>query len=193
MTRESEIASGTLILNPVMKIILSLICLFWLAQTKICAQHCPFDGYSAIVIRTGDQKTAASSPYFFLVEKEEKRRDTCRFTSRVDSTRFKTEKEIRAEMAGDPHSTRSRYLPEQLKKDHNFLKGNQTVFLTMSQKDCMVARGNEYDYFPRKFVIHYTDKGREIEIPVPAENIYSLCGTGGSWNRIKPIIIRLDK
>lgn len=155
------------------------------------AQHCPFDGYYTIAIRIGKAGKGKPEPAFYLLEKEVVRKDSCSFTNRVDSTRFLSEEEVRAEMAEDPRSTRSRYLPEHLKKDHNFLKGNRVVFLGMSAKDCMVERGNEYDYLPRKLVVRYTYNGRETEIVVQPESIYSLCGAGGSWKRIKPLEVQL--
>jgi hypothetical protein len=159
--------------------------------TDLLAQHCPFDGYYTIAIRISKAGKGKPDPAFYLLEKEVVRKDSCRFTNRVDSTRFLTEKEVRAEMAEDPRSTRSRYLPEHLKKDHNFLKGNRVVFLGMSAKDCMVEKGNEYDYLPRKFVVRYTYNGRETEIVLPPESIYSLCGARGSWKRIKPLEVQL--
>jgi len=82
-------------------------------------------------------------------------------------------------------------LPEQLIKDFNFLKGNQTVFLNMASKDCMVERGNEYNMIPRNFVIRYTYKGQYLELPVAAESIFSMCGAKGSWSRMKPVVVNL--
>lgn len=155
------------------------------------AQHCPFDGYYTIAIRISKAGKGASATAFYLLEKEVDRKDSCSFTKRVDSTRFLSEDEVRAEMDEDPRSTRSRYLPERLKKDHNFLKGNRVVFLGMSAKDCMVERGNEYDYLPRQLVVRYTFNGRDMEVAIPQESIYSLCGAQGSWKRIKPLEIVL--
>jgi len=162
-----------------------------LMNVDLHAQHCPFDGSYAIAIRIKQTGKGGRLPDFFLAEKEVSRKDTCRFNDRVDSTRFLSEKEVKAEMAEDPRSTRSRYLPERLKKDFNFLKGNRVVFLSMSQKDCMVERGNEYDLLPRHLVVRYSYDGRETEIVAPPESIYSLCGAGGSWKRIKPMEIQL--
>lgn len=159
--------------------------------TDLLAQHCPFDGYYTLAIRLNKAGKRGPIPDFYLLEKEVARKDSCSFTDRVDSIRFLSEREIKAEMAEDPRSTRSRYLPERLKKDHNFLKGNRVIFLGMSAKDCMVEKGNEYDYLPRQFVVRYTNNGRETEIVVPQESIYSLCGAGGSWKRIKPMEIQL--
>jgi hypothetical protein len=159
----------------------------------LLAQHCPFDGSYAIAIRIKQTGKGGRLPDLYLLEKEVTRKDTCRFTDHVDSTRFLSEKEVRAEMAEDPRSTRSRYLPERLKKDFNFLKGNRVVFLGMSAKDCMVEKGNEYDYLPRQFVVQYSYNGREAAVEVPSGSIFSLCGVSGSWKRIKPIEIVLGK
>jgi hypothetical protein len=169
--------------------ILAIVPFVFLADLK--AQHCPFDGYYTLAIRISKAGKSGPIPDFYLLEKELARKDSCSFTDRVDSIRFLSERELKAEMAEDPRSTRSRYLPERLKKDHNFLKGNRVIFLGMSAKDCMVEKGNEYDYLPRQFVVRYTNNGREKEIFVPQESIYSLCGAGGSWKRIKPMEIQL--
>jgi hypothetical protein len=180
----------TLFLWVPMKFISPLLFFFLIATTESMAQHCPFDGLYAIVIRTHHSNQKIMAPMFYLAEKEVSDNDSCSFTNRIDSLGFRTEKMIRADWAEEPHSTRSRYLPEQLRKDFNFLKGNRVVFLSMSQKDCMVPRGNEYDMVPRNFVIRYTYKGGNMEIPITEESIYHLCGTGGSWKRIKPINIQ---
>jgi hypothetical protein len=181
----------SLILDTVIKKLGSLIFMIWLALPELSAQHCPFDGLYTIAIRISKADKAMSATEFYLLEKETTRKDSCRFTNYVDSTRFLTEKEVKAEMEEDPHSTRSRYLPERLKGDQNFLKGNQVVFLNMSAKDCMVEKGNEYEMLPRQLVIRYTCNGRQIELDVPKESIYSLCGAYGSWKRIKPLELPL--
>jgi hypothetical protein len=165
--------------------------LLLLVSIAVAAQHCPFDGTYAIAIHIDKPLKGKETPEFYLLEIEGDRKDSCRFTSHFDSTRFNTEKEIRAKMAADLTSTKSRYLPHQLKKDHNFLKGNQVVFLNMSEKDCMVPRGNEYQMIPRQFVIQYTINSKTVEKRVPVEAIYKLCGTGGSWKRIIPLELTL--
>lgn len=162
-----------------------------MATTHLTAQHCPFDGYYAAVIHINDKQPPAKVPGFYLLEKEDERKDSCRFTARVDSIRFLTEAEIKALLAADPQSTRSRYLPEWLEKYHNFLQGNRVVLLTLSQRDCMVAEGNNYHYLHRQFVIRYSVNGRQTELKVPPESVYYLCGTAGSWKRIKPLEIDL--
>ncbi len=166
-----------------------LITVFGLISLAVQAQHCPYDGFYTIAIRVGKAFKKGPLPSFYLIEKPSGRKDSCRFNPEMDTMRFLSETEFRNELAADPNSTLSRYLPDQLKKDYNFLKGNQVVLLTMSQKDCMVPRGNEYDLLPRNFVVVYTFKGRETEVPVTAESIFSLCGTRGPWKRIKPIEI----
>lgn len=191
MGRHYEIERRTLILIPVMKKLWLSICLLGLVMPELSAQHCPFDGLYTIAISISKANKTMSATTFYLLEKETTRKDSCRLTNYVDSTRFLTEKEVRAAMEADPHSTRSRYMPERLRGDQNFLKGNQVVFLNMSAKDCMVEKGNEYDMLPRQLVIRYTCNGREIELDVPKESIYSLCGAYGSWKRIKSLELPL--
>lgn len=190
MGKRPEIDHRTLILISVMKKLWLSICLLGLVMPELSAQHCPFDGLYTIAISIKADK-AMSATAFYLLEKKTARKDSCSFTNYVDSTRFLTEKEVRAEMEADLHSTRSRYMPERLKGDQNFLKGNQVVFLNMSAKDCMVERGNEYDMLPRQLVVRYTINGHEMEVAVPKESIYSLCGAYGSWKRIKPLELPL--
>jgi hypothetical protein len=156
------------------------------------AQHCPFDGSYTIAIHIKSQGILESLPTFYLVEQEESLQDSCRFNSRIDSIRFLTEDEVRRRLEADPQSTRSRYLPEWLSRDFNFLKGNQVVLLSMSQKDCMVPMGNNYQFIPRVFVVRFTVNGLAKELPVPQESVYSLCGSAGSWKRIRPIEIKLE-
>ncbi|MCU0404596.1 MAG: hypothetical protein MUE99_08605 [Chitinophagaceae bacterium] len=158
---------------------------------ELQAQHCPFDGLYTIALRVKTAGKKSPAPVFYLLEKETDRKDTCRFTNRVDSIPFNTEKEVRAALKADPTSTRSRYLPRSLKTDFNFLKGNQVVFLNMSAKDCMVVRGNDYDYIPREFIIRYNYGGKEWEVAVAAESVFGMCSTKGSWKRIKPVDIVL--
>jgi hypothetical protein len=176
-----------------MKCLGKVFLVFWviLFITDLQAQHCPYDGLYTIAINTGKAFKKGQPTAFYLVEKPSGRKDSCRFNPMVDTVRFFSEAELRNKLAADPNSTLSRYLPDQLEKDYNFLKGNRIVLLSMSQKDCMVPRGNEYDLLPRNFVVVYTFNGSATEVPVPAERIYSLCGTGGSWKRIKPIEIQL--
>jgi hypothetical protein len=157
------------------------------------AQHCPFDGLYTIAIQIKPAVKKSKQPVFYLAEKEGNRKDTCSFTNSVDSMRFNNEKQVHAALKADPRSTRSRYLPQRLKSDFNFLKGNQVVFLSMSAKDCMVARGNEYEYVPRNFVIRYSYGGKEWEVAVPVESIFSMCGAKGSWRRIEAMVIELEK
>jgi hypothetical protein len=149
-----------------MKCLGKVFLVFWviLFITDLQAQHCPYDGLYTIAINTGKAFKKGQPTAFYLVEKPSGRKDSCRFNPMVDTVRFFSEAELRNKLAADPNST---------------------------QKDCMVPRGNEYDLLPRNFVVVYTFNGSATEVPVPAERIYSLCGTGGSWKRIKPIEIQL--
>ena len=66
--------------------------------------------------------------------------------------------------------------------------GNYVVVLNMSQHSCMIKIKNDFRFLPRNFTIALNGKTTEVT----EQSIYSLCTNGGSWQRIKPLVVIKD-
>lgn len=172
-----------------MKILLLFGLLFstrFLAQ----AQHCPFDGATAIVIKVVNKKgkpvTSLKSP-IQLVEVDNPEADSCSFSGGLLKKDFLPAKT--GIMERYPGSWKS--WSQRFKDCSLFSTGCYALVLSMDQSDCMIKEGNDYRYLDRKYVIRYTSSnGKDIiEIPVMNDKRYSLCTGQGSWCRIEPIKI----
>ena len=162
-------------------IIILLVALFF--STKSQAQHCPFDGTSIIMLKIKEGKVISN---ITLREKENPKADSCRFAQGLLTCVFQPIDTLYA----DNHWVKDREIRYQVSPLSK--KGDYYVTLNMAQVDCMIAKGNEYTYLKRHFVLSYQDikTGKIVEIVVPNKKIYSLCSSYGSWERIKAIRIK---
>lgn len=155
------------------------------------AQHCPFDGYSTVVIRVLHQPEGEPEPVFHLVEDAGVYKDSCSFdTGKIDLV-FRTEAQVLAGCQKKDGGIMNRYFPNWLKSRGNFIKGNQVVFLTMAGVDCVISNGNDYRYVKRIFNIEYSFRGKQYTKAVGTGDIYKMCWSAGSWKRILPVTIDL--
>lgn len=169
-------------------LLIALICL-----KPLSAQHCPFDGGSIVVIKLTDSLghpiTSLKEP-LLLTETANPLADSCTYAAGQLSILFGSPLEkLVKKYSGSWEDRATRYLEE-----CSFNQpGYYVVVLNQAQHSCMVERNNQFNYFKRQFEIR--QKKPEGNIPltaVPADRIYSLCTSAGSWTRIQPINLILS-
>jgi hypothetical protein len=156
------------------------------------AQHCPFDGLSAVVIKVTGLAKNEKCPVFHLTEITAPHTDSCAFIPGQIDIVFKTAGQLKMQMAEDSMGIFNRYMKPWLEEGQDFVSGNQVVFLTQPGKDCMIETNGDYRYLPRRFEVNYEYKGLQQKVAVTEEKVYSLCKAYGSWKRILPLAVHLQ-
>lgn len=159
---------------------------------SIMAQHCPFDGSSAVIIRLPNIKGSLdtdSSLTIFLVETDTLLADSCTYAKGALKIKFRSINEALVKKYPNTWEYRAeKYVAEAPFNQSGLL----TVVLNQAQASCMLKRNNEFNYVKRKFELRVVKDGRLIhQLPVPPEKIFSLCSSSGPWTRIQPIEIVL--
>jgi hypothetical protein len=159
---------------------------------SLMAQHCPFDGSSAIIIHlpvTQGAIATDTSLSFFLVETDTLHSDSCTYARGPLKILFRP---IDTALV-KKYSNSWQYRAEQFIKITGFNSPDfLTVVLNQAETSCMIQRkkDGDFNYTKRKFEIRVFKGGQMIrQIAVPQEKIYSLCTSSGSWTRIQPIEI----
>jgi hypothetical protein len=153
------------------------------------AQHCPYDGFYAIVIQP---KLLPNHPLPRFKVVQQKSMDSCAFTDQLDTLNFRSKEEWWAIAQEDKNGNWYRWLFPDLKKRGDFLQGNLVVRLSQSGRYCMVPRGNEYRFEPRQFRLIWKAGEEWKQLDIPDAFVYHLCGTAGSWQRIKPFAVEME-
>ena len=156
-------------------------------------QHCPFDGYSTLVIQVQNLPAGEALPKFRLVEVAGSYTDSCSFEAGKIDVPFRSEAQVLADCRSKNSGMMSRHLPGWLKSRGDFIKGNMAVFLTMAGVDCMVKTGDDYRYIKRVFNIEYEYHGKKYSMSASANSIFKMCSGAGSWKRILPVVIDLGQ
>lgn len=149
------------------------------------AQHCPFDGTYAVVVHLSKKLPPGYSLKLERIPGPET--DSCKYGKQFTVVEF-------LPAADSFLSSYTQYGKEKfkslLKKDHNFVKGNQVVLMGSGERTCMidVPGSNDYRYIRRQFKV-VLRKGADTvkETVLPDDQIWSLCGSAGSWKRIHPV------
>ena len=164
------------------KIILVLIIASYFFTSKTQAQHCPFDGTSIVILKV---KNGQNKTDFKLVEINNPKADSCSYGKGLLVLPFQLIDSFYSDNSW-VKTYEERYKMAQLSS-----KGQFYVSFSMAMVDCMLARGNDFEYLKRHFVLTFKDlkTGKLGQIKVSKKRIYSLCMSNGSWGRIKPILI----
>ena len=172
------------------KIITALIVLISLKQSA--AQHCPFDGSSMVVIKLTDSlghPITALKDLLILSETTNPLADSCTYATGQLSILFGSPLEKLVKKYPGPWEYRA---TQYLAACSFNQPGYYVVVLNQAQHSCMVERNNQFNYINRQFEIRQENtEGNILLTAVPAERIFTLCTSGGSWTRIQPIDIRL--
>lgn len=168
------------------------ILLFLILIKQSAAQHCPFDGSSIVVIKLSDSignPIIKPGSALFLTEKPNALADSCTYaTGQLNLSFGSPENNLIKKYPGSWEERAALYL-----KECSFNQpGYYVVVLNQAQRSCMVDRNNQFSYIKRQFEIRQkTVEGNILLTDVPADRIYSLCTSSGSWTRILSIDIIL--
>ena len=155
------------------------------------AQHCPFDGAELVVVRLMNSQgkpIAGAKDNLSLREIDNPHPDACTYAEGLLSRPFSTPLDI--------FKTYDYFKPSELTDEYcagcSFLsEGYYAVNLSMGEETCMIKKGQDFDYKPRKFEVLYNRDQSLQKVAVPKDRIYSLCTANGRWSRIKPIDLKL--
>lgn len=170
----------------------ALLCLLLFAGGA-AAQHCRFDGTSLVVIHlinSQGKSISGAKGNLSLREIDNPNPDSCKYTKGLLALPFSTPLNI--------FKTFDYFKLSELTDEYcegcTFLsKGYYAVKLGTAEDNCIIEKGNEYDYQPRKFEVVYNRGMISQKIEVPKDSIYSLCVANGRWSRIKPLDLKLTE
>lgn len=168
----------------------ALLCLICIKQTA--AQHCPFDGSSIVVIKLTDSTVnpiTKTGTTIYLTEKPNALADSCTYaTGQLNLAFGSPEINLIKKYTGTWEERAALYLTECIFNR----PGYYVVVLNQAQRSCMVDRNNQFSYIKRQFEIRQKNgEGYVLLTDVPADRIYSLCTSSGTWTRIQAIEIIL--
>lgn len=123
------------------------------------AQHCPFDGSSAVIIRLPDslhQVPADTSLSFFLVETDTLLADSCTYAKGALKIRFRSIEEAVVKKYPDTWEYRAGLYVKEAPFNQT---GLLAVVLNQAERSCMLNRNNQFTYLKRKFELQVFNKG----------------------------------
>ncbi|MFN8288813.1 MAG: hypothetical protein U0U70_01025 [Chitinophagaceae bacterium] len=175
-----------------MKKTIPLFCLLLILATAN-AQHCPFDGSSAVLIRLLDTKGLPVTDTLyacFLAETDTAISDSCTYAEGPIHLPFRDiGEELIKKYNGGWETRAATYVKETTFNQ----KGYRVIVLNQAETYCMLKRGNDFDFHFRTYEIQVMKAGQKIKtIPVEKESIYNLCSSAGKWSRIIPVEIVLE-
>ncbi|RZM17789.1 MAG: hypothetical protein EOO88_42425 [Pedobacter sp.] len=169
-----------------MRPFLLLICISFFVLSYSNGQHCAFDGtyILAVNIKSPSGKTFGISSYDLrLVKSGFMDSDSCCSLSLpFDSTRkLLLFSSITSRNAYGEANSKA-----QLLKDNCF-----SVLLTQDQVNCLfdTCHGNQEAEIVYTYKRHHTKRYARVN----RNNIYKLCTASGSWERIKPVILKVPE
>lgn len=169
-----------------------LCCLLTGSLTGLQAQHCPFDGSTAILVRlfsSQGKPLDSTAGGIRLVEKPNPMADSCTYAGGQLDLAFGS---IGESLVNRYSGAWVNWAEERLSGCSFNNNQHRVVVLNMAQSRCMVKDGSNFRYLGRVFEIRVVRDGRVISARDVAENeMYPLCTGSGSWERIRPIDIRL--
>ena len=156
------------------------------------AQHCPFDGSSAIVVQLqNNQGTAVDSTAatIWLVEKTNPLADSCTYATGQLQLSFG---KIGPSLVHRYEGAWVSWAEDRLSSCAFNNSSHRVLVLNMAQSRCMVKNGSEFRYLAREFEIRVMRDDKILAIlPVNEKDIYPLCTGAGPWDRIQPMLLRL--
>lgn len=156
------------------------------------AQHCPFDGSSAIVILLKDKTgKPITSPAVSVVlsEIDNPSADSCKYSKGLQQILFGT---IETSLIKKYPNSWEMWARDMIKECNFNGHGYLTAVLGQAEESCIIDQGDDWKYIPRQYqiIIKKGDVVKKI-IPTTDKNFYQLCTGAGSWGRIKPLEIIL--
>jgi hypothetical protein len=171
-----------------------------ICSVDLYAQHCPYDGTYLVAIKVVDKNgkmLTNINTVFYLLEVDNSMADSCTFAAGLVKKQFLNSKAFTA--ACDEKFNRNGYnseLNNRLKNAGVFANANMMLSLNQAENTCTLIGKSEtvytnYIYQQRKFVIAYTNNGKEIREPLPNGFIYSLCTNNQDLKNFKTLTIHL--
>lgn len=172
-----------------MKQLILLFCLLTFLVSNLIAQHCPFDGGYLISVHLIDGKgKPLRNKNPTLIEVNNSVANSCSYAEGLLKKPFMPTKSYL-------QNHFERYWEHWIEPNYKdwilFNPGYYAISLNQAEYNCMIKRDGDFEYRKRQFEIHYSEKGSNQKIQVPADKIYSLCTNNGSWTRIVPIEIKI--
>lgn len=159
------------------------------------AQHCPFDGGTAIVVRltnaTGET-IKDSSFSIFLSEVDNPKADSCSYAEGLLQRSFGS---VENALVKKYTGAWTIWAEERIVECSFYnIPGHYAYVLSQAEESCMIKKNNDYNYIKRKYEVHIKKGGKVIQTaPLFAKDKYKLCTGAGSWNRIEPLVIVLNE
>lgn len=149
------------------------------------AQMSPFDGSYAVLVKVKENNLPAD----VRLELREVNlpSDSCRFSSKPIHMQFQVPEKVLIKNRYE--NKRWEYSALEYSKNPSFMApGYYAVVLHQVERQCMIPRGNNYEYILRTFRIVAVQKGKETVLAeVPADAVYILSKMRGTWNEMMAI------
>lgn len=158
-----------------------------LAGSHLPAQHCPFDGFSIVVVQLKSAKTGKprTTEGYTMELRNKGANDSCQQINKPFDA-------VQAVLIDSADAVFKSYAAK-FANAPIFKPGHFAVLLYNSQLNCTAEGSNTDKAKKQSFEVFYVFRKfrRKRSVTVAAKNIYPLCTVHGSWSRIKPIVIAL--
>ncbi len=168
------------------------LCLALLFALAASAQHCPYDGGSLIAVKLVNAKGAMLNPFAYtayLEEVDNPVADSCTYAEGMLKLKLLDKKGFYVSCEDHYHSY-SEKLKKRLQQKGVTDNANLFVIINQPQTSCMLKSGNDFDYRTRKFVVKVTHKGKTVTVPVPKNEVRSLCTGNAGLDDFKGVTVQ---
>jgi hypothetical protein len=169
-------------------LILTTICFLFLYTAT--AQMSPFDGSYTVLVKVKENNLPADVR--LELREISLPSDSCRFSPKLLRIQFQLPGNVLIKNRNDNKIWEER--AQEYAKDASFMApGYYAVVLNQAERQCMIPRGNDYEFILRNFRIVAVQKGKEtILAEVPAGYVYSLSTMRGRWSEMMAIEVTLQ-
>lgn len=161
-------------------------CFLFFTGIQAIAQHCPYDGMYLVVVHVpGMTEQPGDSKAFRINEIENNEAGNCYIKSGLLQKKLLPVKDL---IKDSLNFLSKGDVIKEFCSDCAFLgAGYYAVKLTQQERYCMLYdSSNNLERRLRKFEVCLGNQ----KASVPPEQVYRLCWTEGSWNRIQPVEIK---
>jgi hypothetical protein len=162
---------------------------YWLmlAGSHSTAQHCPFDGFSIVVVQLKSAKTGKprTTEGYTMELRNKGANDSCQQISKPFDA-------VQAVLIDSADAVFKQYAAK-FANAPIFKPGHFAVLLRDDELRCTQGNSSLHKAQQQSFEVFYVFRKfrRKRSVTVAVKNIYPLCTVHGSWNRIQPIVIAL--
>lgn len=162
---------------------------------NIYGQHCPYDGSNLIAIKLVDQKGHMLSiikDTVYLMEIDNPLAGSCTYAPGLLKIPFQDTSTFFANCDANYRPVYSNDLKRRLKELGITGKANLLLKIGQAERYCMIKDNNDFAFQDRKFAIVLYHNNKQVQVPVPAKDIRSLCTGSKDLLNFTALVVKMD-